>query len=190
MKFTLIVAGLVGLAVAQSGTENSASSTTTSLSPTQTCLNACAAGDVNCQAACLGDPFPNEAQINATTECSMRCVQGNGSQQETEAYGRCLADCRASYFLSTGTNFQGAQQTGAAGASGSGSTPASGSATATGATGSAVASGSRAASGASSAASSGASAAASSGAANSDFKMQISTPAAGFFAFLIAAFAL
>ncbi|PNS20927.1 hypothetical protein CAC42_2858 [Sphaceloma murrayae] len=199
MKFTVILAGLVGVALAQSGssTENTASSTSTSLSPTQTCLAACSAGDVNCQAACLGNPFPNEAQVNATTECSMRCVQGNGTQEETEAYGRCLESCRASYFISSGTNFVGASQT--AGASGSGSAPASGSATATGAA-STGASGSATRSGATSTGSSGtasgsasgtasASAAASSGAAVSDLTVKVA-PFAGVVALLMGALAL
>ncbi|KAG8627059.1 hypothetical protein KVT40_004542 [Elsinoe batatas] len=193
MKFTLMLAGLVGLAVAQSasGTENTASTTSSvSLTPAQTCLAGCGTGDVNCQAACLGNPFPNEAQINATTECSMNCVQGNGTQEETEAYGRCLEQCRASYFISTGTNFVGANPTGAAGSSGSSgsSGPASGSASATGAVSRASGSAASAASGASSTASG--AAASSSGAASSDLTMQLSTPFAGLVAFIIAAVAL
>ncbi|KAF2224940.1 hypothetical protein BDZ85DRAFT_280146 [Elsinoe ampelina] len=190
MKFTLMLAGLVGLAVAQSasGTETTASTTSSvSLTPAQTCLAGCGAGDVNCQAACLGNPYPNEAQINATTECSMNCVQGNGTQEETEAYGRCLEQCRASYFISTGTNFVGANPTGAASSSGS-SGPASGSASATGAVSSASGSAASAASGASSTASGAASS--SSGAASSDLTMQLSTPFAGLVAFIIAAVAL
>ncbi|PSK60460.1 hypothetical protein C1H76_4356 [Elsinoe australis] len=191
MKFSLtILAGLVGFAVAQSGsgTQNTASSTSTSLSPTQTCLNACAAGDVNCQAACLGNPFPNESQINATTECSMNCVQGNGTQAETEAYGQCLANCRASYFISTGTNFVGASATGAAGSSATGSgssAPASGSASATGRTGSAASS----ASGAANTASGSASASASAGAAVYGATVQVA-PFAGVMGLLMAALAL
>ncbi|GAM86009.1 hypothetical protein ANO11243_040190 [Dothideomycetidae sp. 11243] len=135
MKFSItMLAGLVGFAMAQSSTSSgSASGTSSSLSPTQTCLAACATGDVNCQAACLGNPYPNAAQVNATTECSSHCVQGNGTQAETQQYADCLAACRASYFLSTGTNFVGASTAGsnAAATGSSGSAPAGNSAAAT-----------------------------------------------------------
>lgn len=105
MRFTLATVGLalVGLAAAQSSTTNDASSTTTSLSPTQTCLNACAAGDVNCQAKCLGLPYPDGAQTNATTSCEAGCPQGNGTEAETQAYASCLNACVSSYYYASGT---------------------------------------------------------------------------------------
>lgn len=97
MQFTIPFIAVIGLAAAQSSTTNDASGTTSSLSPTQTCLAACASGDVNCQAQCVGVPFPNGAQINATTDCSMNCDQGDGSPSATEQYGQCLQRCAASY---------------------------------------------------------------------------------------------
>jgi len=48
MQCTIPFLAVVGLAAAQSITTNNALGTTTSLSPTQTCLAACASGDVNC----------------------------------------------------------------------------------------------------------------------------------------------
>ncbi|KAK3673869.1 hypothetical protein LTR78_006424 [Recurvomyces mirabilis] len=105
MQFTLSVLAVLGLAAAQSSTTTGAPSGTSS-SPTaeQTCLNACATGDVNCQAQCVGVPFPNGAQVNATTSCAYACPQGDGSEAETQAYAQCLAKCSNEYyFTSSGT---------------------------------------------------------------------------------------
>ncbi|KAF2154753.1 hypothetical protein K461DRAFT_266125 [Myriangium duriaei CBS 260.36] len=167
MKFSIsIIAGLAGFALAQSSSSSSSStggsSTTTAGTPTTTCLSKCASGDVNCQAACLGNPYPNPAQISQTAECSAKCNQGDGSPSQTQQYADCLASCRASYFLSTGTNFVGGStaNSGAAatGASGSGSAPAGSSATptATGSGAQSSSSGSQTASGAQASSSKGA----------------------------------
>jgi hypothetical protein len=105
MHFTIPFVALVGLVAAQSSTSTEdATGTTSSLSSTQTCLNACKAGDVNCQAACEGLPYPNGAQTNATTSCSANCPQGNGTAEETQQYADCLAACVSSYYyVSSGT---------------------------------------------------------------------------------------
>lgn len=105
MRFILstVALALASLAAAQSSTTNDASSTTTSVSPTQTCLNACAAGDVDCQAKCLGLPYPDGAQANATTSCEAGCPQGNGTEAETQAYASCLNACVSSYYYASGT---------------------------------------------------------------------------------------
>ncbi|KAJ9625873.1 hypothetical protein H2203_004637 [Taxawa tesnikishii (nom. ined.)] len=177
MKFstTFFLAGLLGLSMAApqaSATTDAAvsgTSTSTSLSPTQTCLNACNAGDVNCQAACLGNPNPNAAQINATTNCAAQCPQGNGSASDTQQYADCQQNCISSYFL-TSTSLAGAAATlGASTASTTGSaavTTGSASGTASN-TGAAASASSRATSAASSGASAASSAAASASASAS-----------------------
>eukprot|EP00835_Amoeboradix_gromovi_P005183 NODE_463_length_8163_cov_0.168279.p3 type:complete len:107 gc:universal NODE_463_length_8163_cov_0.168279:3870-4190(+) len=38
------------------------------------CLNACPLGDVNCQAKCLGNPFPDASVIAKTNECYRSCA--------------------------------------------------------------------------------------------------------------------
>lgn len=102
--FVPIVA-LLGLAAAQSETSNTASRTSSSTDPTATCLAACADGDVNCQAQCVNVPFPDEAQINATLQCSTNeCTQGDSGPEDTKKYGECLASCASDfYYVSGGT---------------------------------------------------------------------------------------
>jgi hypothetical protein len=71
MKFTtvLVALGFVAAAAAQSTTSSAATSTAT-ISTVQKCLNACATGDVTCQASCLGNPslvspkLPNHSQTD------------------------------------------------------------------------------------------------------------------------------
>jgi hypothetical protein len=54
-------------------------------------------------------PCPNAVAVNQTTECAGKCTQGNGTQEETEAYASCQASCiSASFFpISTGTAISG-----------------------------------------------------------------------------------
>ncbi|KAJ9661024.1 hypothetical protein H2198_002183 [Neophaeococcomyces mojaviensis] len=107
MRFFATVAALALAASvsAQNSTSapSSASSTTASLSPQQTCLAKCESSDICCQAACVNVPCPSQLQANATTECAGHCVQGNGSYSETQQYAACQASCVSSYFLSSTT---------------------------------------------------------------------------------------
>lgn len=116
MRFTsFLVAGVLALtASAQSVTESATTtdasgSTTTTSSVVATdsaqaaaleCLNKCEAGDVDCQAHCITVPSPDASAVNATTECSANCVQGDGSEAETAAYASCLQDCVEKYYFS------------------------------------------------------------------------------------------
>jgi len=121
MKFTTIVfsAALIAGAIAQSNSEtvvvtttvNTAStgSTTVIPIPTETnssygaevdeCLTKCDKEDTNCRATCLGNPNPSPEQVNETNKCSRECDQGDGSKEQTEAYGECLRECVVKYFL-------------------------------------------------------------------------------------------
>ncbi|TKA82294.1 hypothetical protein B0A55_01453 [Friedmanniomyces simplex] len=108
----------LGLAAAQS--TDSATVTTSSLSPTATCLAGCAQRDTSCQAACVAVPNPDAAQIAATNQCEAACPQGNGTQAETEAYAACLQGCVSSYYYaSTGTIAAGNTATSASGSAAS-----------------------------------------------------------------------
>jgi hypothetical protein len=107
MRFSTVLISLVaaaGFVAAQS------SSTTASVAPAPTtsydkvtaaCLDGCDEDDVNCRAACFGNPHPNEADANATTQCAMKCVQGNGTEEETKKYADCQQACIHSLFLTT-----------------------------------------------------------------------------------------
>ncbi|KAM0260368.1 hypothetical protein ACHAQJ_002769 [Trichoderma viride] len=88
------------MAAAESG------SSTVAADPAQAsqaaCLKACKAGDVNCQAHCIGVPSPDESQVNQTTACVAKCPQGNGSAAETQVYSQCVDKCiNASYFVTS-----------------------------------------------------------------------------------------
>jgi hypothetical protein len=69
---------------------------------------ACDAGDVTCQAACLGNARPNASQAVATNECAANCDQGDGSTEASDAFGACQAACINSLFPSSQTAFAGA----------------------------------------------------------------------------------
>jgi len=123
MKFTTIVfsAALIAGAVAQSTSEtvvvtttatvNTASTGTTTVIPIPTetnssygaevdeCMTECKQGDVGCLATCLGSPNPTEEQVNETTKCSAACKQGDGSEEQTKAYGDCQWACVVKYYL-------------------------------------------------------------------------------------------
>lgn len=141
MKFLLALA-LAGLSLAQETTSTVQSTMVMtavvshdgpapSSTPTaqQTCLAACAAGDVNCQAICVGVPHPSNSDMNSTTSCVAACDQGDGSKGATDAYASCRNNCISSYIL-LGT----AKPAGASGSAASGSAGAA-AATTTGAAG-------------------------------------------------------
>ncbi|KAF1932305.1 uncharacterized protein M421DRAFT_288794 [Didymella exigua CBS 183.55] len=128
MKYTAVLFAFAAGAFAQSSTITSAPATTAAAgtSPSISCVSACAAGDVTCQASCLGIARPNSSQAVETTECAAKCDQGDGTAEATQKYSDCVQGCIASLFPSSQTvSIPGA----AAAASGSG---ASGSAAATG----------------------------------------------------------
>ena len=95
-------------------------STPSGLTPAVSCALACTAGDVTCQAACLGNARPNTSQVLATNDCVAKCDQGDGSAAAIAAYSKCTQNCINSLFPSsqTGTLAGNAQASGAA-ASGS-----------------------------------------------------------------------
>lgn len=84
-----------------------------SLTPAVKCVMACPAGDVNCQAACMGNARPNASQAIETNECAAKCDQGDGSTPAAQAYAKCVDNCINSLFPSSQTQFQGAPGAGA-----------------------------------------------------------------------------
>ncbi|KAL1587673.1 hypothetical protein WHR41_03466 [Cladosporium halotolerans] len=131
---------LLGLAAAQSETTNSASGTSSATDPTSTCLAACAAGDVNCQAQCVNVPYPNESQINATLQCSTNeCTQGDSGPEDTKKYGECLASCARDFYYTSGATVTGVvANAGATGSSSPSSNDNAGSTTGSGSSASAT----------------------------------------------------
>lgn len=80
MRFSSIVLSVTSIAAFAAA--QSATSTTSSIppNPTYVCVAACPAGDVSCQAECMGIPSPDEAAVNATTACAANCEQGVSSK--------------------------------------------------------------------------------------------------------------
>ena len=111
MKYSIAIlafaAGVLALPQ-ESASITSAPAAKPSLSPTISCIQNCDPADVTCQAACQGIARPNSSQAAATNECAAKCDQGDGSKADTDAYAKCQADCFASLFPSTQTNFAGA----------------------------------------------------------------------------------
>lgn len=107
MKFTTVLfsAALIACATAQTSTITSSAPVNTSSSygpEVDKCLAKCKPEDknyVSCAATCLGNPNPTAEQVNETTKCAAACPQGNGTQAETEAYGKCQRECTVKYFL-------------------------------------------------------------------------------------------
>lgn len=135
MKYFAILALAIGaLASPQAATITSApaaaSTSAVGLSSALQCVQSCKAGDVDCQAACLGNARPNASQAIDTNKCAAKCDQGDGSAAAATAYSNCVQGCIASLFPSSQTAF---------GAGGAGASAASRGASAT--TGSARASG-------------------------------------------------
>ncbi|KAN0099108.1 hypothetical protein V8E51_012883 [Hyaloscypha variabilis] len=63
----------------------------------------CAAGDVNCEAQCIGSAHPNSVQVSETNECAAKCPQGNGTYSESWNYASCLQACISSYYPTSQT---------------------------------------------------------------------------------------
>ncbi|KAF1959153.1 hypothetical protein CC80DRAFT_533363 [Byssothecium circinans] len=117
MKYATALVALAAGALAQSGTITSAPAPSASLSPQLTCVATCKAGDVTCQAACLGIARPNESQVNETTECAAKCDQGDGSPEATKKYADCQQSCFFSKFPSSQTAFGAGNGAASSGAS-------------------------------------------------------------------------
>jgi hypothetical protein len=115
MKFVVFaLSALAGLALAQSSGssfESTAPTSTAPLTPQQSCVNACAAGDVNCWAVCVGFPRPGTVQVNAATDCVAKCDQGDGSAAASQAYAKCRDACISSYIITSGTAAPGGAYT-------------------------------------------------------------------------------
>lgn len=111
MKYSVAIlafaAGVLALPQ-ESASITSAPTASASLSPTISCIQNCDPADVTCQAACQGIARPNSSQAAATNECAAKCDQGDGSKADTDKFAKCQADCFASLFPSTQTNFPGA----------------------------------------------------------------------------------
>lgn len=140
MKYSAVIlalaAGIAALPQEASNTITSAptAAATAGLTPQQSCQIDCPAGDVNCQAACVGGAHPNSSQVVATNECAAKCDQGDGSPEDTEKYSECVQSCIASYFPTSQTVGGAPAGSGSPAASGASATgPA-----ASGATGSAA----------------------------------------------------
>jgi hypothetical protein len=142
MKYSIILLSLLSTAfaapqAASSTITSAASVVSAGLTPAQTCIASCPAGDVNCQAACVGAAHPNSSQVDQTTECAMKCDQGDGSPAATEKYSQCVQSCISSYFPTSQTVAAAPAGSGVVSSAASGATQ-TGSATGTQATGSAT----------------------------------------------------
>ncbi|KAF8469605.1 hypothetical protein BDZ91DRAFT_720551 [Kalaharituber pfeilii] len=124
MKFftVLVSAGLVAFAAAQSSTSSQLPTPSSSYDEkTTACLDACSPRDVACYANCLHAPAPDESQVNETTKCAAACEQGDGSAEQTEAYGKCQRACVEQHFLpQTSGGSSGPRPTGDATGTGTG----------------------------------------------------------------------
>ena len=108
MKYSIVLLSLLSTAfaapqAASSTITSAASVVSAALTPAQTCIASCPAGDVNCQAACVGAAHPNSSQVDQTTQCAMSCDQGDGSPAATEKYSQCVQACISSYFPTSQT---------------------------------------------------------------------------------------
>lgn len=119
MKFTTVLfsVALIASATAQTTTTTSSApvNTNSSYGPAvDKCLATCKPENkdyVSCAATCLGNPNPTPEQVNETTKCAAACPQGNGTQAETEAYGKCQRACTVKYFLPSPDSVPDATQT-------------------------------------------------------------------------------
>jgi len=129
MKYSAVFLFAVGaFALPQDASITSAPATPapipTGLTSAVSCALECDAGDVTCQASCLGNARPNASQAIETNECAAKCDQGDGSTADSNAYAKCVDACINSLFPSSQTAFQGGA--GAAAPSGGASASASG----------------------------------------------------------------
>jgi hypothetical protein len=109
MKYTTVILALVAsvFAVPQASITSApaAAPIPSGLTPAVSCALKCTAGDVMCQAACLGNARPNASQVIDTNNCAARCYQGEGSEADAIAFGQCVSGCIASLFPSSQTAF-------------------------------------------------------------------------------------
>jgi hypothetical protein len=103
------------------------------LTPAISCAMSCDDSDVTCKAACMGNARPNASQVIETNECAAKCDQGDGSTEDSIAYGKCVDGCINSLFPSSQTAFApgaagGAVASGSAGGAASAAASATGSA--------------------------------------------------------------
>lgn len=145
-----IVLALAAVATAQSATNGDAPTTTVVITESSEaariteCLADCGEADVNCKAACVGVPSPNDDQANDNTACATECDQGDGSPEDTEAFGNCLLKCRGEHYFSEGPNGgHTPEATGGSGGAGSDSEDAPATASAASTTTQTVATGSQ-----------------------------------------------
>jgi len=108
MKYSTIIISLIAGAIAapqeaSTITPAPASAASANLTPQQSCAVACPAGDVTCQAQCLGIARPNSSQVVETNECAAKCDQGDGTPEATDKYSKCVQGCISSYFPSSQT---------------------------------------------------------------------------------------
>jgi len=57
--------------------------------------NNCAAGDVACLGHCAGVPVPNQAMVNATSNC----IATQCNQNDTAAWATCRNNCIQQFFM-------------------------------------------------------------------------------------------
>lgn len=111
MRYSTVVLALAAAVSAQSASETVVQlPTPTGVDPASSslaakineCLADCDATDVTCQAKCVDVPAPNDDQANDNVECARECDQGDGSAEDTEAFGQCLLRCRDEHYFSLG----------------------------------------------------------------------------------------
>jgi hypothetical protein len=123
MKYSAVILALVAgaFAVPQASITSAPSAPLPSgLTPAVSCALNCTAGDVMCQAACLGNARPNASQVVDTNKCAAACDQGSGSTSDSDKYSQCVQSCINSLFPSSQTAFApggGQVASGSAGAS-------------------------------------------------------------------------
>ena len=109
MKYFAVLAFAIGAFALPQDTATVTSAPTTTaipgLTPAVSCALACDAGDVTCQAACMGNARPNASQAIETNECAAKCDQGDGSTEDSIAYAKCVDSCINSLFPSSQTAF-------------------------------------------------------------------------------------
>lgn len=111
MKLATLLLGFIAIASADLLTRDNSTSaissppstTSWALTPAQICLQSCTAGDVNCEAQCIGSAHPNSVQVSETNECAAKCPQGNGTYSESSDYASCLQACISSYYPTSQT---------------------------------------------------------------------------------------
>ncbi|KAI5786440.1 hypothetical protein DFH27DRAFT_258714 [Peziza echinospora] len=115
MKFStaiLSVACLFTLVAAQSATVTTSAAPSISAIPETKeakCLKTCGDSDVKCKATCLGVPTPSEEDVAKTQKCAADCKQGDGSAEQTKAYGDCQLACFKNNFLPGTNTFTGTE---------------------------------------------------------------------------------